>query len=95
MIRRYFNAPLIKQIRTFHQKIAFDVKAQGHDIHLTPINCTPAHTLIWMHGLGDSAMGFLGYFNRRDAPIPATTKIVLLTASAIPITLNGGETMPA
>ncbi len=49
-----------------------------------------------MHGIGDSAEGFLDIFgNQRINPASPDTKIVLLTAPSRPVTINGGMTMPS
>ena len=49
------------------------------------------HTLIWLHGLGDSAYGFADVFlNDILDPTPLTWKIVLLTAHERPVTINWG-----
>ena len=44
--------------------------------------------LVWLHGLGDSAEGFLPVFYCEDSPVPAETKVRLLTAPLAPVTLN-------
>jgi len=48
------------------------------------------NTLIWMHGLGDSAYGFLDVFYNNKEICPKSTKIILLTAPYRPVTINGG-----
>ena len=73
----------------------FNTKTEGRDIYITPKKGLPTHTLIWMHGLGDSAKGFLDYFNCCNPVVPLTTKIVLLTAPDVPVTVNGGKVMPS
>jgi len=48
-----------------------------------------------MHGLGDSAEGFLDVFNDQAVnPVTSDTKVVLLTAPARPVTINAGMIMP-
>lgn len=49
-------------------------------------------TLVWLHGLGDSAYGFTEYFCQPQLRFP-TLKIVLPTASLMPVTVNGGMVM--
>ena len=44
-------------------------------------------TLVWLHGLGDSAYGFVPYFSEPQLRFP-TLKIVLPTATKIPVTIN-------
>ena len=41
---------------------------------------THLYTLIWLHGLGDTAYGFADMFEARETPVTPNTKIVLLTA---------------
>lgn len=49
-----------------------------------------------MHGLGDSAEGFLDVFNHPSMnPVTNDTKVVLLTAPARPVTINAGMIMPS
>ena len=49
--------------------------------------------LVWMHGLGDSAEGYVDFFNGPSSPTPNSMKIILLTAQAEPVTVNGGMIM--
>ena len=37
-------------------------------------------SLIWMHGLGDSAEGFREYFQLPQSPVPKGCRMTLLTA---------------
>ena len=65
------------------------------DLTLTPKG-KHMFTVIWLHGLGDSAYGWLPYFqNAETNPFPASAKIVLPTAPMIKITLNQGFPMNA
>ncbi|TNV73468.1 hypothetical protein FGO68_gene16404 [Halteria grandinella] len=51
-------------------------------------------SLIWLHGLGDSANGFADVFlNEEYAWTPPHVKVILLTAPERPVTLNGGMVM--
>ncbi len=60
-------------------------------IVLTPDGKAHTHTLIWLHGLGDSAQGFVGLFlTPQVTPVSSTTKVVLPTAPTRPVSLNGG-----
>ena len=53
-------------------------------------------TLIWTHGLGDSAMGFLDvFFTNQFKVVPSTTKVILMTAPTRPVTINNGMSMPS
>lgn len=53
------------------------------------------HTLIFLHGLGDSAEGYLDFFTEKSSPTPASMKVVLLTAPTRPVTINMGMKMPS
>lgn len=46
-----------------------------------------------MHGLGDSADGYLDFFMDSTTPTPPTMKIVLLTAPVRAVTVNMGMKM--
>ena len=61
----------------------------GSDIYIIPP--VHRHTIIWLHGLGDSAYGFLPIFEELD--ILPDCKIVLLTAPKQPVTVNRGAVM--
>eukprot|EP00742_Colponemidia_sp_Colp-10_P002360 GILJ01002516.1.p1 GENE.GILJ01002516.1~~GILJ01002516.1.p1 ORF type:complete len:281 (-),score=39.66 GILJ01002516.1:190-960(-) len=50
-------------------------------------------TLIWMHGLGDSAAGFYDLFLPAEGLLAPGVKVVLLNAPVRPITVNGGMRM--
>jgi len=66
-----------------------------NDIYLTP-TASHVNTLIWMHGLGDSAEGFLDVFTDPAInPVTNDTKVVLLTADSRPVTINAGMIMPS
>ena len=64
------------------------VTKKGMDLYLRPPG-GGKHLLVWMHGLGDSAYGFLDVFNSKHSPV-SDTDVVLLTAPTIPVTINGG-----
>lgn len=50
------------------------------------------HTLIFMHGLGDSSAGFASLF--QSLPLPHT-RVVLPNAPVQPVSVNGGARMPS
>ena len=50
------------------------------------------YTLIFLHGLGDSAEGFVDVFAENDV-VPATCKVVLPTAPRKPVSCNNGYVM--
>lgn len=72
----------------------YKVEKKAKDIYLIPKG-SHTHTLIWMHGLGDSAEGYLDFFTDSSSPTPATTKVVLLTAPTRAVTINMGMKMPS
>jgi phospholipase/carboxylesterase len=67
-------------------------KGANRDIHVTPKG-EHKKTLIWMHGLGDSAQGFLPVFASADSPMEKDTKVRLLTAPESPVSINMGMAM--
>lgn len=66
-----------------------EIIRQGRDIILNP----QVHlcTIVWLHGLGDSAEGFLPLFQGNT--LLSNCRIVLLTALVNPVTVNGGMRM--
>ena len=62
---------------------------RGRDLILNPK--VHQRTLIWLHGLGDSAEGFLPLFQMNK--LFENCRIVLLTAPVRPVTLNSGTEM--
>jgi phospholipase/carboxylesterase len=83
-IKFYF----IKMISTNY----FKFQSVDRDITLTP-NEGHDSTLIFMHGLGDSAEGYIDVFNSNAKPIPNKMKVVLLTAPQSAVTINSGMVM--
>ena len=64
------------------------------DIYLTPKG-EHNRTLLWLHGLGDSAEGFVDVFkSKKVTPVDEKTKVILLTAPVRAVTLNFGMEMP-
>ena len=52
------------------------------------------YSLIWLHGLGDSAYGFLDVFTDESLSIvPPSCKVILATAPEREVTCNGGFVM--
>jgi len=58
------------------------------------LQATKKHTasLIFLHGLGDTGFGWAGALNTIK---PSFLKVICPTAPMIPVTLNGGMSMPA
>lgn len=77
---------------TLKGKNYFEIKRQNKDIILTPKEGHDT-ALIFMHGLGDSAEGYLSLFLEDYRPIPNRMKVVLLTAPTALVTINGGAVM--
>jgi len=68
---------------------------QGTTILLEPTAGDAASTVFFMHGLGDSARGWIDTVEEALAPGLPSTRFVLLTAPTRPVTVNGGMPMPA
>ena len=52
------------------------------------------YSIVWLHGLGDSANGFSDVFlDHRIGLVPATCKVILPTAPMRQVTCNMGMTM--
>lgn len=60
------------------------------EIIVEPKNSNIEYSLIWMHGLGDSAHGFMPIFASEDTFAPDNFKIRLLTAPEAAVTINMG-----
>lgn len=69
------------------------IEQKGEHLYLIPKNATQEQTLIYLHGLGDSPMGYLDMFNHPNSPIPKNTKIILLCAPKKPVTSYSGHVM--
>lgn len=66
---------------------------KGDEIIISPKNKEDIkQTLIWLHGLGDSAEGFFPVFTDTEYNpfTECNTKIRLLTAPTAPVSINGG-----
>lgn len=69
---------------------------KGLDIYITPSSGKHTETLIFLHGLGDTAKGWFSFFSDiNTTPCLPTTKVVLLTAPSTPVTANRGAKMPS
>ncbi|KRX07774.1 hypothetical protein PPERSA_07524 [Pseudocohnilembus persalinus] len=65
---------------------------KGQHLYLNPKG-THKNTLIFMHGLGDTAKGYLDIFTSQINPVTPDTKVVLLTAPIRKVTVNFGMQM--
>ena len=66
-------------------------RGEKREIILTPESAPIEYSLIWMHGLGDSADGFLPIFINEDLnPLTENFRVRLLTAPMARVTINQG-----
>lgn len=63
-------------------------------IKLLPREAEHKFSLIWLHGLGDSAFGMVSMFDDQSSLVPPTCKVILPTAPKRAITCNNGMRMP-
>ena len=71
--------------------------SKGKDQYLLPKDGKFTETMVFLHGLSDSASGpWLDFFlNHELNPIPLTTKIILLNAPSAPVTIRMNMKMPS
>ncbi|EGR26901.1 phospholipase carboxylesterase family protein, putative [Ichthyophthirius multifiliis] len=75
------------------QSSIYNIQKRNNDILLLPKQ-EHKYTIVWLHGLGDSALGFSDLFLSQQHNLSnPQTKIVLLTAPTRPVTINGGMEM--
>eukprot|EP00347_Sterkiella_histriomuscorum_P018729 403344400 len=80
-------------METANAKYGYVKTMKQWDIYLQPV-AEHKYTMIWMHGLGDSANGFLDFFYSSNSIVPnQNTKVVLLNAPSQAVTCNGGMKM--
>jgi len=65
---------------------------KDQDIIITPKDKPHTETIIFLHGLGDTADGWFSLFYSKQSPVRDTTKVVLLTAPKAPVSINFGMT---
>ncbi len=70
----------------------YEVITKNKDIVLEPKSKEVNSSLIFLHGLGDSAHGWDDLFKTQSLT-PETTRIILLTAPMSPVSINGGAVM--
>jgi phospholipase/carboxylesterase len=68
---------------------SYSISKIENDIYLIP-KSKYTHTLIWLHGLGDSPQSYLDFFTS-DEIVPKTTKIILLSAPYSSVTCFNNE----
>ena len=76
-------------------KNSFKTVANEVDKSITFIPENPKFSLIWLHGLGDSPVGFADFFALSQSPVSIGAKVKLLHAPINPVTINGGAKMPS
>ena len=72
-----------------------DGSAVGDGLVATKGDGAATSTIVWLHGLGDSAQGWVDAFTSDSIAVPLGTKVILPTATDLPVTINGGARMPA
>ena len=75
-------------------KYSVDVVTENKYIYLNPKD--HKHTMIFLHGLGDTSMGFYDLFldsKNQFNLVPPNCKVVLPTAPIQPVSLNDGYEM--
>lgn len=68
---------------------------QGTTLVLEPTADDATSTVFVLHGLGDTAHGWVDTVEGALAPALPSTRFILLTAPTRPVTVNGGAPMPA
>lgn len=76
-------------------KNSFKAMANQIDKSVSLIPENPKFSLIWLHGLGDSPLGFTDFFTLPQSPLNIGARVKLLHAPINPVTLNGGMKMPS
>lgn len=59
----------LKMVENVEAKFGYRLEKKGWDIILHPVE-EHKYTIIWMHGLGDSASGFLDFFYSKNPVVP-------------------------
>ena len=78
------------------QKYDVEVLTENRYIYLHPKEQEHKYSLIFLHGLGDTAMGFHDLFldpENQYNLVPPSCKVVLPTAPVQPVSLNDGFEM--
>jgi len=68
---------------------------KGQDVYIVPPEGKHTETVVFLHGLGDSATGgWLQVFtSKHSSPLLPSTKVVMLTAPIAPVTITFGMKM--
>jgi len=70
----------------------YQIVNKQKDIVLEPKQSAVQSSLIFLHGLGDSAHGWYDIFVKENL-VPQSTRVILLTAPMAPVSINGGAVM--
>ncbi|KAF4680748.1 acyl-protein thioesterase, partial [Perkinsus olseni] len=91
----FLSAPFISNSRSF-SKMSHNVTSRenGKVLVLTPKEGRVDSAVFLMHGLGDTANGWLDVAHYWSKSFP-TTRFILPTAESMPVTLNYGAPMPS
>ncbi|KAF4661593.1 acyl-protein thioesterase [Perkinsus olseni] len=91
----FLSAPFINNSRSF-SKMSHNVTSRenGKVLVLTPKEGGVDSAVFLMHGLGDTANGWLDVAHYWSKSFP-TTRFILPTAESMPVTLNYGAPMPS
>jgi phospholipase/carboxylesterase len=73
--------------------MTYKVVSSAGSIILAPAK--PVACLVWMHGLGDTCLGFKEYFEEKGSPLHDGVRVKLLQAPSRPVSINGGAVMPS
>jgi len=66
-------------------------KSAPGEITFAPAEGSHDHTLIWLHGVGDTAAGYIAFFYSLDSPVPPRWKVRAPTADLIALKAFGGQ----
>lgn len=81
---------LISVFSITHMKKQLNVENNPHDKSILISSDNPTHSIIWLHGLGDSSKGFLPFFSAPQSPAHEGARVKLLNAPYRKVTINGG-----
>ncbi len=80
-MRKVFYLLLVVLVAMLGSSICMKVESdRNRGYILTPDSGKYDSVLVWLHGIGGNADGFISMFNTPDSPLPPTMKVRLLTA---------------
>ena len=65
-------------------------RGPNNSLVISPKDRPVTSSLVWLHGLGDSADGYLPFFYSQNTPVPPDCRVRILTAPTIKLTVGGG-----